>query len=75
MSQPIATYKPEWINEEDAARWLGVHRNTLIKWRTSLGLAFTKINGKTVMYDKKQIETILNRNSTYAFQNNVKLAS
>jgi predicted site-specific integrase-resolvase len=74
MQQQIATYKPEWIKEADACTWLGVNRNTLIRWRSTLGLAFTNINGKTVMYDRKQIEKILNENSTYAFDKDLKLA-
>lgn len=62
------TYTPEWISEEDTAKWLGVTKNTLFKWRTSKGLAWTNINGKTVMYDRRQIETLLNENSTYKIE-------
>lgn len=60
------TYQPHWISAEDAARWLGVEVNTLIKWRTTKGLAWTSLGGRTVMYDRKQIESMLNQNSTYA---------
>jgi predicted site-specific integrase-resolvase len=60
-------YQPDWINEQDACAWLGVRRITLIRWRSSLGLAFTNINGRTVMYDRKQINKILNERSTYQF--------
>lgn len=59
-------YQPDWINAKHAAAWLGVSEITLWKWRGSLGLHWTNINGKTVMYDKKQIEQLLNNNSTYA---------
>lgn len=67
-------YQPDWISEEDTAKWLGVVKTTLFRWRTSLGLAWTNINGKTVMYDRKQINAILNNNSTYKFQG-IKLSS
>jgi hypothetical protein len=60
---------PQWISAKDTAKWLGVDEVTLFRWRSSKGLAWTNINGKTVMYDKKQIEKMLFENSTYAFQN------
>jgi predicted site-specific integrase-resolvase len=68
MQQHDTTYKPEWIKEEDACAWLGVTRVTLIRWRTSQKLAYTNINGRTVMYDKRQINALLNNNSTYKFE-------
>lgn len=67
-SKSKAGYQPEWISEEDATKWLGVHKSTLHRWRQQLGLAFTAINGKTVMYDRRQINKILNENSTYKYQ-------
>jgi len=62
------TYSPEWISEADACKWLGVDRTTLFKWRKEKGLAWTNINHRTVMYDKKQINEILNSNSTYKIE-------
>lgn len=61
-------YQPEWVSEAEIAAWLGVTKTTLYRWRSQLGLAYTCINGKTVMYDRKQINEILNANSTYAMQ-------
>lgn len=66
MLSNTLTYTPEWISEEDTAKWLGVTKNTLFKWRSTKGLAWTNINGKTVMYDRKQIEQLLFDNSTYS---------
>lgn len=60
------THTPEWISEEETAKWLGVTKNTLFKWRSSKGLAWTNINGKTIMYDRRQIEAMLYDNSTYS---------
>lgn len=68
MKQNDTTYQPEWIKEKDACEWLGVKRLTLIRWRTSHKLAFTNVNGRTVMYDKRQINELLNNNSTYKFE-------
>lgn len=67
MTKP-ETYQPEWINEADLRKWLGIGKTTLYNWRKTMGIAWTNINGKTVMYDKKQIEKLLFENSTYAFQ-------
>lgn len=68
-------YKPEWISAKDVATWLGVHEITLFKWRTTYGLAWTNINNRTVMYDRKQINELLNKNSTYAVLNEKKLTA
>lgn len=65
----IEAIEPEWVSEEDVAKWLGVTSTTLYRWRSSLSLDYTNINGKTVMYDKKQINEILYNNSTYAVLN------
>lgn len=62
----VLEYQPQWISEEDTAKWLGVTKNTLFKWRTSKGLAWTNLGGKTPMYDRKQIEQLLFDNSTYS---------
>ncbi len=70
----LKIYTPEWISAEDAAKWLGVDTVTLFRWRTSKGLAWTNINGRTVMYDRKQINSILNENSTYAVLGEKKLS-
>lgn len=67
-------YQPDWRSAEDIAAWLGIEVNTLIKWRTTKGLAWTNLSGKTVMYDKKQITELLNKNSTYAVVGDKKLA-
>lgn len=67
-------YAPQWISAEDAARWLGVEVNTLIKWRSTKGLAWTSLGGRTIMYDRKQIESMLNENSTYAVTGEKQLA-
>lgn len=76
MSKSTETYSPEWISAEDAARWLGVEVNTLILWRDTKGLAWTNMGGgKTPMYDRRQINEILNRNSTYAITGNKKLTA
>jgi hypothetical protein len=66
MKDSSEKYQPEWINAADAAAWLGIEENTLFKWRTRLALHWTNINGKTIMYDKRQINQLLNQNSTYA---------
>jgi len=71
----MSDYKPEWINSKDAAKWLGVDPTTLFKWRSSHGLAWTQINGRTVMYDKKQLNEILNKNSTYSVLGEKKLTA
>jgi phage antirepressor YoqD-like protein len=65
-------YQPEWINVDEACKWLGVDRSTLFRWRTEKGLAWTNINKRAIMYDKKQIEKMLFENSTYAFQGNLR---
>lgn len=26
-------FQPDWISEGDAAKWLGVHKRTLHRWR------------------------------------------
>jgi hypothetical protein len=65
---PNTTYQPEWINVDEACKWLGVDRSTLFRWRTEKGLAWTNINNRAVMYDRKQLEKMLFENSTYAFQ-------
>lgn len=62
-----STYQPEWISADAAANWLGVKKNTLFKWRTSKQLAWTTF-GRTPMYDKKQLNKILNEGSTYKMQ-------
>lgn len=59
-------YTPDWRSEEEIAAWLGVDKVTLYRWRSSLGIAWTNINNRTVMYDKKQLTELLNSNSTYA---------
>lgn len=63
-SQP---YEPDWISEADAMQWIGVSKVTLFRWRTTLGLHWTNLNGKNPMYDRRQLKEILNKNSTYAF--------
>ena len=65
----IEYIEPEWISEEDVAKWLGVTSTTLYRWRSSLSLHYTNINGKTVMYDRNQINEILYKNSTYSVMN------
>lgn len=69
------TYTPEWTSADDVANWLGVQVRTLKKWRASKGLAWTNLDGKTVMYDKKQIAEMLNKNSTYAVIGDKKLTA
>lgn len=60
-------YQPDWQSEETICKWLGVTANTLYKWRSSKGLAWTTMGGgKTILYDRKQITEMLNQNSTYA---------
>lgn len=68
-------YTPEWISEQDCAKWLGVTTTALFLWRKSLGLNWTNINGKTIMYDKKQITELLNKNSTYAVTGKLNLTT
>lgn len=53
---------PEWIPVAEVCRWLRVDRATLYRWRTSKGLAWTNINNRHVMYDKKQIQRLLYEN-------------
>jgi hypothetical protein len=61
-------YTPEWINVDEACKWLGVDRSTLFRWRTEKGLAWTNINNRAVMYDRKQLEKMLFENSTYSVE-------
>lgn len=61
-------YEPDWISEADICQWLGITKTTLFRWRSSLGLAWTNINNRTVCYDRKQINRILNENSTYKIE-------
>lgn len=69
------TYTPDWRSEQEIAEWLGVDKVSLFRYRKSLGLAYTYLNGtRTPMYDKKQIDQILNKNSTYAVLGEKKLA-
>lgn len=74
MSKTTETYSPDWRSAEEIAGWLGVEVNTLIKWRSTKGLAWTNLNGKTVMYDRKQLMDMLNNNSSYAIIGDKKLA-
>lgn len=61
------SYQPHWISAKEAAEWLDIKPKTLILWRQTKGLAWTTMGGgRTVMYDRRQIEQILNANSTYA---------
>ena len=62
-------YSPEWISAQDAAAWLGIEENSLYRWRAKFGLHWSNISGKTIMYDKKQLNQLLNENSTYATLN------
>lgn len=76
MSKSTENYTPEWISEEDAAKWLGVDKVTLFRYRKTLDLAYSYMKGTRVpMYDKKQINEILNRNSTYAVIGHKKLTA
>jgi hypothetical protein len=76
VSKTTEKYTPEWISEEEALRWLGVDRITLFRYRKSLGLAFSYLNGtRTLMYDRKQINEILNSNSTYSVVGDKKLTA
>lgn len=68
-------YHPDWRSAQEIAEWLGVTVNTLFKWRTSKGLNWSNLEGKTVMYDKKQINELLNKNSTYAVLNEKRLTA
>lgn len=74
MQEP-STYTPEWIKESDVCHWLGVDKSTLYRWRQQFGLAYSAINGRNIMYDKKQIIQILNTNSTYAYSGDKKLTA
>lgn len=61
------SYQPDWRSAAEIAEWLDIKPNTLILWRQTKGLAWTTMGGgRTIMYDKRQIEEILNQNSTYA---------
>jgi hypothetical protein len=62
----VANQGPEWISEADVVNWLKVSKTTLSNTREKIGLAWTTFNGKTVMYDKKQIDSILFKLSTYS---------
>lgn len=64
-------YQPEWINVDEACKWLGVDRSTLFRWRTEKRLAWTNINKRAIMYDKKQLEKMLFENSTYSVDQKV----
>lgn len=73
MKKNSETRRPDWISAEDACKWLGVDYTTLFKWRTSKGLHWTTMGGgKTVMYDRNQINEILYNNSTYAVADMIK---
>lgn len=74
--QPDQTYQPEWTSEEDICKWLGIDKSTLYRHRISLCLAYTYLNGtRGLMYDKKQIKEVLNKNSTYAIFSDKKLTA
>lgn len=75
MSKNTETYTPDWISAEDAAKWLGVDIVTLWRWRSKYNLAYTKVGKRTLMYDRRQINQILNSNSTYAVIGDKKLTA
>jgi excisionase family DNA binding protein len=56
---------PELLSTKEAARLLGVHYNTMSKWRIrGIGPRFVKI-GTAIRYRRSDIETWL-RNRTYS---------
>lgn len=72
----IETYIPDWRSEQEMIAWLGVDKSTLNRYRSKLGLAYTYLNvegQRTLMYDRKQINLVLNKNSSYAVLGEKKL--
>lgn len=60
-------YQPDWITEKDVRDWLKISRTTLWKWKKEGRVAYTKVAGGKTMYDRKQINEMLNENSTYKY--------
>lgn len=54
----------KWMNEEMVLEWLGVSRSFMNKYAKEKNLNISYLNGKRgKMYDRTQIEAILENNS------------
>ena len=54
----------KWISQEKACEWLGVSRAFLNKHRGNLNIRYTYLIGQRVlMYNKEDIEKVLDQNS------------
>lgn len=66
-------YQPVWASEHDVCQWLGITKQSLVHCRIQYDLAFTTFGGLAVMYDIRQINGILNENSSYQASGSVEL--
>ena len=67
--------KPQWLDEDQAADFLGVKPNTLNNWRCNrrYGLAYTKI-GRLVRYKLSDLEAFIARRTVGASTTGSELA-
>lgn len=64
MCNNDCAFGSKWMNEEKVLEWLGVSRSFMNKYAKEKNLNFSYLNGKRgKMYDRKQIEAILENNS------------
>jgi hypothetical protein len=59
--------RPEWLDENAAAKYLGFHPRVLREYvkKGKLNIAYTNINGRKFKYEKGDIDKLLLDNSTY----------
>lgn len=55
--------KKTWLREPEAVIYTGVSRSTLQRYRNYNGLQFSKINGRTVMYKRSDIDNFFKQHS------------
>lgn len=61
--------KPDWITEDEAAKMTNYSAETLRRYCKSgkLPISTTNIKGRSWMYDRKDIEKMLNENATIIY--------
>jgi len=63
---------PNWINEQEAWKCLGVSPGLLVKIRSEKGINYSYLTNKRVlMYDRNDIEELLNKNSFKALKESI----
>jgi len=63
---------PNWINEQDACKWLGVSPGLLFKIRADKNINYSYLTkNRVLMYDRNDLENLLNQNSIKALQESV----